>query len=61
MALFATLMVAACSELEGLQAALVEIKLRDGEPQSVIKDSLAQCVRRHQQILRSVNTVRKTL
>jgi hypothetical protein len=55
MALFATLLVVACSELEILQATLMEVKQREGEPQSAINSSLAQCVKHHQQILRSVN------
>jgi hypothetical protein len=57
MALFATLLVVACSELEMLQEALMNMKQQEGEPQSTIQDSLAQCVKHHQQILRLVSTV----
>jgi hypothetical protein len=50
--LYAALVSACCTQLEKIQTALLDIKQWGEEPESVIKDRLAQCVQHHQKVLR---------
>ncbi|XP_021936576.1 uncharacterized protein LOC110838070 isoform X2 [Zootermopsis nevadensis] len=60
MTLFASLLLVVCSELEMLQGILMEMKQNEGEPQSAVKESLAQWVKHHQQILRYLKELEDT-
>jgi hypothetical protein len=53
MSLYVTMVVSCSTQLEKIQTALLDIKQRKEEMESVIKDRLAQCVQHHQKVLRS--------
>jgi hypothetical protein len=46
------MVVACCTQLLKIQTALLDMKQREDEPESAVKDRLAQCVQHHQKVLR---------
>jgi hypothetical protein len=53
LSLYAAMVISCCTQLEKIQTALLDIKQRKEEMESVMKDRLAQCVQHHQKVLRS--------
>ncbi|XP_023704140.1 odorant receptor 4-like isoform X2 [Cryptotermes secundus] len=60
LSLYSVMVIACCIQLEKIQTALLDMKQREEEPESVMKDRLAQCVRHHQKVLRFMSVLEDT-